>query len=269
MKKEPMTIRQRIRVCFEKSFNLIGLDAHIRTKKDIYDWVIYDKKMLTRYMREDEDVALYREAITNTGMAWSDNFPKQQRLFELLQMVKCTLKKGTAGDFVECGCWWGHSTYMIAKLLQRNGFQGTFHVFDSFEGGLSEKTKEDVNLRYKLNAKQILEEKTQFMSTMAGVQQNLKDFPFIKYYKGWIPNRFPEVSDKNFAFVHIDVDLYQPTRDAVEFFYPRLLKSGCIVNDDYGLGAFDGCQTAIDEYMKNREIGMFWPKPLGGCVIIK
>lgn len=269
MKEELTTIRQRIRSYLEKSFNLFGLDAYIRTKKDIYDWVLFDRKILSRYMCNDEDVSLYQEGLVHTGMTLSDNFSKQQRFFELLQMVKCTLKKGIAGDFVECGCWWGHSTYMIAKLLQKNGFQGTLHVFDSFEGGLSEKTKEDVNLRYKLNAKQILAEKTQFSSTMAVVQKNLKDFPFIKYYEGWIPSRFPEVSDKNFAFVHIDVDLYQPTRDALEFFYPRLLKSGCIVNDDYGLSAFDGCQTAIDEYMKNQEIGMFWPKSPGGCVIIK
>ena len=41
---------------------------------------------------------------------------------------------------------------------------------------------------------------------------------FIILLKGWIPSRFEEVKDKNFSFVHIDVDLYQPTLDSLNFF---------------------------------------------------
>ena len=52
----------------------------------------------------------------------------------------------------------------------------------------------------------------------------LKDFNFIKTYKGWIPERFDEVKDRTFSFVHIDVELYQPTYDSLEFFFPRLKK---------------------------------------------
>ena len=262
-------LKQKIRSALEKSLNLIGLEAFIRTKNNKFDWVLFDKKMLSRYFQSDRRIALYKEGLSRANMELTDNFSKEQRFFVLQQMVQKTIEKRIEGDFVECGCWRGHSTYMISKLLQSAGFKGTLHVFDSFEGGLSDKTHRDKNLRYQLTQKEDLNEKFSVASTMEEVQHNLKDFPFVKLYKGWIPERFPEVNNKNFAFVHIDVDLYQPTKDTLDFFFPRLNKSGCIVIDDYGLCQFDGCQEAVDEYFKDRKVELFFEEPLGGCFIIK
>ena len=50
----------------------------------------------------------------------------------------------------------------------------------------------------------------------------LKDFDFVKIYKGWIPEKFNLVDNSKFSFVHIDVDLYEPTLKSLEFFFPRL-----------------------------------------------
>jgi hypothetical protein len=263
-------LKQQFRAGLEKSLNLIGLEAFIRTKSQKFDWLSFDKKMLSRYFRSgDPRVTLYQEGLIKTKMESTDNFSKEQRFFILQQIVQQTIKNNILGDYVECGCWRGHSTYIIAKLLQRAGFKGTFHVFDSFEGGLSDKTNKDKNLRQELTQQENLQEKLYFASTFEEVGNNLKEFPFVKLYKGWVPDRFPEVKDKNFAFVHVDVDLYQPTKDSLEFFYPRLKESGGIVVDDYGLSQFDGCQAAVDELLKELRPKLFLEEPLGGCVIIK
>ncbi len=97
----------------------------------------------------------------------------------------------------------------------------------------------------------------------------LSDFDFFHLYKGWIPNRFTEVEDKQFSFVHIDVDLYEPTRDSVNFFFPKLLENGVIVCDDYGLCQFPGATKAIDEFLEKNNCNMFYEAPMGGCFIIK
>jgi predicted O-methyltransferase YrrM len=68
--------------------------------------------------------------------------------------------------------------------------------------------------------------------------------------RGWIPERFDIVSDKTFSIVHIDVDLYQPTRDALEFFYPRLNPGGLMICDDYGSVACPGAKKAVDDFCK-------------------
>ena len=65
--------------------------------------------------------------------------------------------------------------------------------------------------------------------------------------KGWIPCRFGEIADRRFAFVHIDVDLYEPTRDALEFFYPRLNEGAVLVVDDYGFTSCPGATRAAEE----------------------
>ena len=65
--------------------------------------------------------------------------------------------------------------------------------------------------------------------------------------KGWIPSRFDEVSHRRFAFVHIDVDLYEPTRDSIAFFYSRLSEGGILLIDDYGFSTCPGATRAVDE----------------------
>lgn len=54
----------------------------------------------------------------------------------------------------------------------------------------------------------------------------LAAFPFARLHAGVIPARFPEVADRRFSLVHVDVDLYRPTIDSLEFFYPRMVPGG-------------------------------------------
>jgi len=74
-------------------------------------------------------------------------------------------------------------------------------------------------------------------------------------YKGWIPDRFNEVSDKEFAFVHIDVDLHQPTLASLEYFYQRLVSGSVLLCDDYGSHRCNGARKAFEELVISRQIG--------------
>ena len=76
----------------------------------------------------------------------------------------------------------------------------------------------------------------------------VKEFEFVDLFPGWIPTRFSEVADRTFGFLSIDVDLYQPIRDALEFFYPRLCGGAIIYLDDYGFNDFPGARLAVDEF---------------------
>ena len=89
-----------------------------------------------------------------------------------------------------------------------------------------------------------------------------------RYYKGWIPARFAEVSDRKFSFVHIDVDLYQPTRDTLDFFYERVSPGGVIVCDDYGSVLCPGARKALDEFMSDKPESLFHI-PTGQSLVVK
>ena len=89
-----------------------------------------------------------------------------------------------------------------------------------------------------------------------------------RLYKGWIPERFIDVSDRCFCFVHIDVDLYKPTLDSLQFFYPRMVRGGVIVCDDYGFVTCPGARQAFDEFLIGK-MERVVEAPTGQAFIVK
>ncbi len=173
------------------------------------------------------------------------------RRFALSQLLR--LVEGLEGDTAECGVYRGASSYLICRA---NGSQRTHHVFDSFEG-LSTRSELDAprskagDLAYSLDV----------------VRRNLSEFDRIVFHEGWIPSRFPDVADRTFAFVHLDVELYEPTRDSIAFFYPRTAAGGIILCDDYGFDSCPGATRAVDEFLANRPEAMVGLSAGGGCLI--
>ena len=84
------------------------------------------------------------------------------------------------------------------------------------------------------------------------VQNNLRDMAtHIIYHKGWIPEGFDKNAQDVFSFVHIDVDLHQPTLNSLAYFYPRMSRHGVILCDDYGFETCPGARKAFDDFFKS------------------
>lgn len=165
----------------------------------------------------------------------------------------CKLAKTAPGDTAECGVLEGSSSYLIARSFpDRQHF-----MFDSFEG-CSAPTDLD-NGYFDQNSLACVEQV---------VKENLKEFPNAHCMKGWIPDRFAEVSDRRFAFVHIDVQQEKPTVDSLEFFYPRVSPGGIIVFDDYGFTTCPGARQGIDKFM-NGKTEQVVDLPIGSAFILK
>lgn len=153
---------------------------------------------------------------------------------------------GLDGAVAECGCAGGLSSYLLCSRLRQHDprFDGTgYEIYDSFEG-LSEPQAED---RAGAEADPMLGramKRGMFAVSLEAVQQALREFPGIRYGAGWIPEAFPR-DERRYRFVHVDVDLYQPTRASLEYFWPRLVAGGVIVCDDYN---WPGARQAVDEF---------------------
>jgi O-methyltransferase len=98
--------------------------------------------------------------------------------------------------------------------------------------------------------------------------RRLSDCQQVQFYAGWIPERFPDVMFERFALVHIDVDLYQPTLDSLQFFYPRLNTGGVLICDDYGSLRCPGATQACEEFLVGKPEQMIM-LPAGGGFILK
>jgi hypothetical protein len=211
--------------------------------------------------------ALYTEAISKSQRGEHDNLLKRLRFYVLAQLAAAACRRFPDLDFVECGCWRGHSTVMLSTILRRNGFRGTLHVFDSFEG-LSDYTDEDRSA-FVTTPKEEARMKAWFKSDPTHVAKLTKEFGFVRLYPGWIPSRFLDVSKRRFAFLSVDVDLYEPTKDSLSFFLPRLVDGGHMFFDDYGYTNFPGARKAVDEIFAVTPPSQFFHMPYGSAIAIK
>lgn len=151
------------------------------------------------------------------------------------------------GDLIECGCRAGKSTRF---MLAGTGIESdkTLHAFDSFEG-LSEPGRNDHSSKGAATwaSGDLASSEDRFLGNIQMYEH------MVRSYRGWIPERFGEVEDRTFAMAHIDVDLYEPTRDSLDFVYPRMDRGGVIVCDDYGSRSCPGARKAFDEFFAERE----------------
>ena len=66
---------------------------------------------------------------------------------------------------------------------------------------------------------------------------------------GWFQDTVPRDarSVDKIALLRLDGDFYDSTRVCLENLYPRVVKNGLVVIDDYG--DWQGCQRAVDEFL--------------------
>lgn len=77
-----------------------------------------------------------------------------------------------------------------------------------------------------------------------------------------------EVEDIRFRLCHIDVDVYQSSKDTVDWIWDRLVPNGIIVFDDYGYIRTDGITRHVNEMMADRDKMIFYNLN-GHAVIVK
>ncbi|MAU52436.1 MAG: methyltransferase [Roseovarius sp.] len=188
----------------------------------------------------DEEFVAAREKTERRGIEGGPN----DRCYTLLAAARSV--RDIPGDFAECGVRFGKSSRFLLSGAGEQSAKRLF-IFDSFEG-LSDPGADDA-----MSGGGAAWVKGDLAVPEEIVRRNLSDFgDRAVLYKGWIPDRFGEVEAGRFSLVHVDVDLYEPTMAAVEFFYPRVNPGGVILCDDYGSADCPGAKKAIDEFFADK-----------------
>jgi len=156
------------------------------------------------------------------------------------------------GDIVECGVFKGTSLSRFVKF--RSLFDNlsskkiiAFDIFGEFPEAQYEndKKKREKFIREAGN-------KSIGKDEMISIFKKLDLYHNIELVEGNILDTVPEYKTENphlkISLLHIDVDLYEPTKAVLEEFYPLMVKGGIVILDDYG--AFAGANKAIDDFFK-------------------
>jgi len=182
-------------------------------------------------------------------------------LYQALINIKY-LQNSSNINLAEIGVYKGGTSYFLLLLLEALGFSSaTLHCFDTFQGHSFEDVQHGVDPHQPAAA---------FNDTSyEEVKDYLCKFNNVEIHKGRFQDVAPHVSVKNFSLVHLDVDIYEPTRFALDFFDSHLAEGGVIVLDDYGSLTCPGVKKAADEFLKEKHHYYIFHMLTGQCLLIK
>ena len=92
------------------------------------------------------------------------------------------------------------------------------------------KKLKDKNLLMKLKSEQQINDFQEYLK----IKLRRKYFSCRGDINNTVPNFVNKFKEIRIALLHIDVDLYEPTKTCLEKFYPHVVKGGIISLDDYG-----------------------------------
>lgn len=159
-----------------------------------------------------DDLALVHETRSRTALLMTD-----AAALHLLACARAAASVG--GAMAEAGVLMGGSARLIATVKGA----APLHLFDVFET-LQAPSASATALGAHFGA---------VHGTLAAVADLLSPFADIAFHPGIFPDSAAGLEGLRFAFVHLDLDLPESTRAALEFFHPRLAPGGILVGDDY------------------------------------
>lgn len=203
--------------------------------------------------------ALYRRCLQATGTPLSPatTLRRFQARHSLVRYFLGTL--ALPGARAEAGVYRGATALLLAHAAKSRlpDFRGRgLYLVDSFEGTSRSDAQDLIPVR---GADGTTRMEAFFPAARSDTSAEVvrgffREFPEVEIVKGWIPQAFAALPEQPWAFVHLDVTLYAPTRAGLEYFHPRLCRGGVIVCDGYGSLFCPGLKRAWDEYCERHGV---------------
>lgn len=189
-----------------------------------------------------------------------DNFTKyirRQKLTRLLSLYEIFKKiLPIKGSIVECGVYKGFGLIAWANMsavLEPANLTRRIYGFDTFEGfpevgekDLNEVMKPERGQLYSNSYDELLE-----LINIYDTNRFLGHVNKVQLIKGDIKITVPEFIEKNkhlvVSLLFLDLDLYEPTKVAIENFFPRMPKGAIIAFDELDNPIWPGETMAVLE----------------------
>ena len=171
----------------------------------------------------------------------------QYELFLKTQKIK--------GDIVECGVFKGTSLirFGIFRDILKNkskkliGFD-TFGKFPS--AGFSKDVKQRKKFLEQSGGESISKKQLLKILNEKKISKNIElvEGDIIKT----LPKYVKKYPNMKISLLNLDVDLFEPTKIILENLFPKIVKGGIIILDDYNI--FPGETKAVKEYFKDKKV---------------
>jgi hypothetical protein len=149
------------------------------------------------------------------------------------------------GAVAECGVYNGGNAF-TALFCSDAARARPYHLLDSFEGFREFSQIDPISRRREFRD-----------VNFAALCDTFANFKNVQIHKGYFAETLPALSESRYAMVYADCDLYEPTLQLCEYFYPRIVEGGYLLFHDYWvpehdpphLRPFRGVHRAVREFL--------------------
>jgi hypothetical protein len=172
------------------------------------------------------------------------------------------------GDFVECGVNKGFLSSAIMEYLDWNSLERDFYLLDTF-AGLDERFVSDREFKVGALRKNAENLQSGFYVTGAeSVRANFAEWPRARIVEGAIPETLDQVTVRQVAYLHLDMNCAPPEIAAITYFWERLVPGAPVLLDDYAYLGYTAQKLAMDDFASTRGVTVC-SLPTGQGLIIK
>lgn len=173
--------------------------------------------------------------------------------YELYNMIR-----NTPGAIIECGVFKGVSLvrFCAFRELFENTWSRKIVGFDTFGQFPDAGFEGDKKVR-----KAFISDAGDQSISKEQLEQVLKNKDLnknIELIEGDIRETVPKYVEDNpqlkISLLNLDTDIYEPAVTILEQFYPRIVKGGILILDDYG--TFPGETKAVDDYFEDKNVSI-------------
>jgi hypothetical protein len=146
-------------------------------------------------------------------------------------------------------------------LLRLGAVDRELYLLDTFEG-MTEPGEEDLKHSGERAADLLADEAggahVQAAASIEDVRAALYGTGYpedrIHLVQGPVEETVPEHAPGEIALLRLDTDWYASTKHELLYLYPRLVRGGVLIVDDYGY--WQGARKAVDEYLAENDISL-------------
>lgn len=170
------------------------------------------------------------------------------------------VQRNVAGNVAELGVYQGEQAALLNALFPDRAIR----LFDTFQGFSQSDISTEAKQGYSGAALGDFQD-----TSIERVMARMPHPERVTVHAGLFPESLQGLEDQ-FAFVSLDVDLYEPTLAGLDYFYPRLSPGGFIFVHDYNNRRYSGVGHAVDSFLaRTHAPALPLPDFAGSLVVLK
>lgn len=201
------------------------------------------RQNLLKYVEIQDIVDVFSPSMYFHDVYYDDLYFHEVREMNLERCMREIYRNNIPGEIAEFGVFEGD----FAKWMNLCFPEKNLYLFDTFSG-FDDRDIDDFEIKFsgaRLACGKFEGDPDKREKLVLG-KMSYNNVVHIK--KGYFPDSTYGMNDIKYSFVHIDVDLYKPTKAGLEYFWPRMNPGGYIFCHDLQAPTFPAARIAIKEF---------------------